>query len=47
MKKLYTLKDLKKKYNPDKVIAQIEENFVPNMRHKERRTHWTINRKLG
>ena len=28
MKKLYTLKDLKKKYDPDKVIAQIEENFV-------------------
>ena len=28
MKKLYTLKDLKKKYDPDKVIDQIEENFV-------------------
>ena len=28
MKKLYTLKDLKKKYDPDKVIVQIEENFV-------------------
>ena len=28
MKKLYTLKELKSKYEPDKVIGAIEENFV-------------------
>jgi len=28
MKKLYNLKDLKSKYEPDKVISAIEENFV-------------------
>ena len=28
MKKIYTLKELKSKYEPDKVIGAIEENFV-------------------
>ena len=28
MRKLYTLEELKKKYEPDKVINKIEENFV-------------------
>ena len=28
MKKLYTLKELKSKYEPDKVIRAIEGNFV-------------------
>ena len=28
MRKLYTLEELKSKYEPDKVISAIEENFV-------------------
>jgi len=28
MRKLYTLEELKSKYEPDKIISAIEENFV-------------------